>query len=116
MGQAKDMMPVSTDGPSCYPMYRTQVDSSLSKNQEPISLTTNDVTIKSCEQGFITKECIAIHNNYIFKPGTCIRPRTPGFLKLHVGMCVCVSSPPRALITTGVIWCDIGHVQLVKQF
>ena len=40
-----------------------QVDSSLSKNQMPISWTTNDVTIKSREQKPITKECIAIHTN-----------------------------------------------------
>ena len=57
------MMPVSTDGPSCYPIYRTQVDSSLSKNQALISLTTNGITIKSCEQGLITKECIAMYTN-----------------------------------------------------
>ena len=32
-------------------------------------------------------------------------------------VCVCVSMcpPPRALITSGVIWCDIGCVRLVKQ-
>ena len=40
-----------------------QVDSSLSKNQVPISLTTKDITIKSCEKGLITKECIATHTN-----------------------------------------------------
>ena len=28
---------------------------------------------------------------------------------------VCVSVSPRPLITSGVIWCDIDHVQLVKQ-
>ena len=27
-------------------------------------------------------------------------------------MCVCL--PPRALITSGVIWCDIDRVQLLK--
>ena len=34
-----------------------------------------------------------------------------------VGMCVCLSvcRPPRAVITSGVIWYDIGRVQLVKQ-
>ena len=31
-----------------------QVDSSLSENQVPKSLTTNNVTIKSCEQGLVT--------------------------------------------------------------
>ena len=29
--------------------------------------------------------------------------------------CVCVCPPPRPLITSGVIWCDIGRVRLVKQ-
>ena len=33
----------------------------------------------------------------------------------HVGMSVCTCPPPRALITSGVIWCDIGHMRLVKQ-
>ena len=28
-------------------------------------------------------------------------------------MCVC--PPPRALMTSGMIWCDLGHVRLVKQ-
>ena len=32
-------------------------------------------------------------------------------------MCMCVSVCPslRPVITSGVIWCDIDHVQLVKQ-
>ena len=34
---------------------------------------------------------------------------------LCIGMCVSVCHPLRALITSGVIWCDIGHVWLVKQ-
>ena len=39
----------------------------------------------------------------------------PGFLKLlflFVGMCVnvCLCLPLRALITSGVIWCDVDHV------
>ena len=48
----------------------------------------------------------------------------PGFLKsflfmhqyVYVCMCACVSVclPPRPLITSGVIWRDIGHVWLVK--
>ena len=42
---------------------KKQADSSLSKNRVPISLTTNDVTIKSHEQGLITKEYIAMHTN-----------------------------------------------------
>ena len=45
----------------------------------------------------------------------------PGFLKLlwfeswYNYVCVSVCPPPRALITRGMIWCDIGRVQLVKQ-
>ena len=30
-------------------------------------------------------------------------------------VCVSVCPPPRPLITSGVIWCDIGRVPLVKQ-
>ena len=32
-----------------------------------------------------------------------------------VCMCVSVCPPPRPLITSGMIWCDIGRVRLVKQ-
>ena len=43
----------------------------------------------------------------------------PGFLKIAlvrvlVYVCVCMSAP-RPLITSGVIWCDIDRVRLVKQ-
>ena len=38
---------------------------------------------------------------------------------VHTSVCVSVyvsvCPPPRALITSGMIWCAIGHVQLVKQ-
>ena len=38
---------------------------------------------------------------------------------VHMSVCVCaclsVCPPQRALITNGVIWCDIGCVRLVKQ-
>ena len=57
---------------------------------------------------------------FIFKPGTHgLWSRMPGFLKLlwfaHRYVCayVCLSSKP--LITSGVIWCDIERVRLVKQ-
>ena len=43
----------------------------------------------------------------------------PSFLQLlwfmHWYVCVSVCPPPRALITSGVIWCDIGRVRLAKQ-
>ena len=56
----------------------------------------------------------------LFKPGArSRRPRAPGFLKLlwfaRRYVCVCVCPPPRPLITSGVIWCDIGRERLVKQ-
>ena len=53
-----------------------------------------------------------------------LRSHVPGSLKLlwfahlcvcvYVCLCLCVC-PLRALITSGVIWCDIGRVRLVKQ-
>ena len=39
--------------------------------------------------------------------------RTSVCVSVYVSVSVC--SPPRALITSGVIWCHIGHVRLVKQ-
>ena len=53
------------------------------------------------------------------KPGVCSRRLcAPGFLKLLWFVCryVCVSVRPWGhLITSGMIWCDTGRVQLVKQ-
>ena len=34
---------------------------------------------------------------------------------VRASVCVSVCPPLRPLITSGVIWCDIGHVRLVKQ-
>ena len=43
----------------------------------------------------------------VFKPGAH-RPHAPGFLELflckHLYVCVRVCSPPRVLITNGMIW------------
>ena len=38
-------------------------------------------------------------------------------VRMCVRVCVRVSVclPPRPLITSGVIWCDVGHMRLVKQ-
>ena len=45
--------------------------------------------------------------------------RTPGFLKLFLcgcaHVCVCVSPPPRLLITSGMMWRDMDSIRLVKQ-
>ena len=60
------------------------------------------------------------------KPGARGRRPRAWFLEIVlvrasvcVCMCVCVClsvcPPPRPLITSGVIWCDIGRVRLVKQ-
>ena len=35
------------------------------------------------------------------------------FARVLVCVCMCVRPPLRALITSGVIWCDIGHVCLL---
>ena len=54
----------------------------------------------------------------VFKPGVLGRSQSaPGFLKLlwFARWCVCVSPPPRPLITSSMIWCDIDPVRLVKQ-
>ena len=37
------------------------------------------------------------------------------YVTVLVCVCVCVCPPLRPLITSGMIWCDIGRVQLVKQ-
>ena len=36
------------------------------------------------------------------------------FARRYACMCLSVCPPPRPLITSGVIWCDIGRVRLVK--
>ena len=49
------------------------------------------------------------------------RLHEPGFLKLLWFACwyVCARASvcplPRAVITSGMLWCDIGHVRLVKH-
>ena len=71
---------------------------------------------------FLTFYCNPYFLFKIFKLGACSQgSHTFGFLKLlllmHQYVCVCLSVclPLRALITSGVKWCDIGCVQLVKQ-
>ena len=60
----------------------------------------------------------------LFKPDVSAKAECVWFLEIalvRMAVCVCVSvclsvcPPPRPLITSGVIWCDIDHVQLVKQ-
>ena len=56
----------------------------------------------------------------IIKPGARGQRPCAWFLEIalvRVTVCMCVSVclPPRPLITSGVIWCDIDCVQLVKQ-
>ena len=36
-------------------------------------------------------------------------------MRVCVSVCLSVCLPPRPLITSGVIWCDIDSVRLVKQ-
>ena len=53
---------------------------------------------------------VQIVKRLLFKPGA------PGLLELppsaNVGMpaCVCVCPPPRLLIISGVMWCDIDPI------
>ena len=61
-----------------------------------------------------------IYTAYCFKPDVRRwQVRAPGFYVLcrHLYVCVfaCVSPPPRLLITSGVMWCDMGSIQLVQQ-
>ena len=54
----------------------------------------------------------------LFKPGACGRRPRAWFLEIvlvRALVCVSVCPPPRPLITSGMIWCDIGCVRLVKQ-
>ena len=56
----------------------------------------------------------AVH--LFFKPGTCWQACVPGFLELLLSAnvcmraCVCVCLPPRLLITSGMMWCDIDPI------
>jgi len=57
----------------------------------------------------------------LFKPGAC-RPKAGAhlvswnyFCPRCLYACVCVCPPPMLLITSGVIWCDIELLWLVKQ-
>ena len=44
--------------------------------------------------------------------------RTPGFLELFLCGCmhVCVYPPPRLLITSGMMWCDIDPYNWLNTF
>ena len=51
----------------------------------------------------------------LYKTGTLTI--APGFFNFCVQtyVCVCESSPPRLLITSGVVWHEIKPIRLVKQ-
>ena len=51
----------------------------------------------------------------VFKPGARGRTWFLEIVLVRVSVCMCVCPPPRPLITSGVIWCDIDRVRLVKQ-
>ena len=51
---------------------------------------------------------------------TGLQPARAWFLRVasvrkSMLMCVCVCLPPRLLITSGVMWCDIDPIRLVKE-
>ena len=64
--------------------------------------------------------CIYIINKGLFKSGVH-QPQTgtyvPDFLKLFQSrrLYVCVCPPSWLLITSGVIWCDMDYIWLIKQ-
>ena len=71
---------------------------------------------------WVVREHIAPHSfshisqwKLIFKPGACGR-HAPGFLELFLCGCMrmCVCPPPRLLINSGVMWCDIDPIRLVE--
>ena len=89
-----------------------------------VSFTTTTSSAEAIVELFVTDILLRVKTRCVFfidvyKPSARgQRPRMPGFLKLlwFACWCVCVCvSAPRPLITSGVIWCDIGCVQLVKQ-
>ena len=65
---------------------------------------------------FLEKQNVPLRT--VFKPGMHgQRPRSPVFWKLlwfgcrYVSVCLSVCLPLRALITSGVIWCDIDQAR-----
>ena len=64
----------------------------------------------------------AMHTILLNQARAGLRPARAWFLKIDpvrtsvcVCVCVCVCPPPRLLITSGVMWCDIDSRRLVKQ-
>ena len=48
---------------------------------------------------------------------TLLEPHNDNYHRFHYRVCVCVSPPPRLLITSGVMWRDMDPIiRLVKQF
>ena len=67
-------------------------------------------------------KCIDVCNDFLNQMQACSLQPCAWFLEVvfvcaSVAMCVCVSvsvsvcvSTPRPLITSGMVWCDVGHV------
>ena len=54
-----------------------------------------------------------------FKPGVRLKAARAWFLEIvlvRTSVCACLCLPSKALITSGVIWCDIGRVRLNKFY
>ena len=78
--------------------------------------------VKSPNSAFHISKLLSqfLQNLYIFKPGAhqpkdSARLVSWNWFGQCISMCKCVCPPPRPLITSDVIWCDIDHVWLVKQ-
>ena len=116
-------------------MYNTVFDACTTLYILTTLLAVPQYTCKGLElQKFQLSSCIFKPHTLTRIPLICIgsilrnqmhagRPACTWFLKIDpvriigmcVCMCVCVSLPPRLLITSGVIWCDMDPIRLVKQ-
>ena len=82
---------------------------------------TWQLLVDICKYNLMKICMFGVSNNALyFKPGA--QATHAWFLEIGLvctSVCMSVSVsvclPPRALITSGVIWCDIGHVRLAKQ-
>ena len=90
-----------------------------------------DRTISACElyqtlfsMGAYTESDKALRRREVWPCKTSMRGWRPRawFLEIalvcalvYVSVCLSVCPPLRALIMSGMIWCDVGHVWLVKQ-
>ena len=114
-------------------VYNGWLDSSQNRNSKCIRINFSLILLfydhwapsLTCFHTFWSLACLhTFHFRFLFhfsnqacEAEGCTRLVSWNCFGSCIGMCVCVSvcPPSRPLITSGVIWCDIGHVRLVKQ-